>query len=302
MTGFDAIPFLPITERPSFTWPNGATLAVWVCPNIEHYAYLPAPSKVRDPWPRVPHPDVLGYATKDYGNRVGFWRMAEVIDRHGIRATMALGVGAFERYPEIMEAAEARGWDAMCHGVYNTDYLWGLPEEQERAYFINCIDTYRRLTGRSFAGWFSPALSHTRSTPDLVAEYGMRYIADFGHDDQPFPLRVRKGRLISLPYSLDVNDGIVNMRGGEGAEFLRVVKDTFDVLHRDSEKAPRVLCIAVHPYWIGQPHRIEAFDEALAYVASHPDVWFATGAEIADWYYARAYDKVAARVGIGAAA
>lgn len=299
MNDFEAIPYLPITDRPDFSWPGGARLAVWVCPNIEHYAYLPAASRVRDPWPRTPHPDILGYATRDYGNRVGFWRMAEVLDSHGIRATMALGVGTYEHFPEIMEAAEARDWDAMCHGYYNTDYLWSLPEDEERAYIARCLDTYRRFTGRSFAGWFSPALSHTWATPDLVAEFGMRYIADFGHDDQPFPIRVREGHMITLPYSLDVNDGVVNARGGEGDDFLRIVKDSFDTLHRDSEQAARVLCIAIHPFWIGRPHRIGALDEALAYVRAHEGVWFATGAEIASHYYEHCYDEVARRIGLG---
>jgi len=294
MTDPDRFAYLPITVRPRLRLPNGARIAVWICPNIEHYEFQPGPVRVRDPWPRVPHPDVLGYATKDYGNRVGLWRMFEVMDRYAIRCTVSLNLANFEHYPEILEACERRSWDIMCHGIYNTQYLWNIPEDEERAFVADCVETLRRLTGRALAGWFSPAASHTLNTPDLVAEAGIKYFCDFYHDDQPVPLRVRRGRLISLPYQMDLNDSNLYAGSGEGEDFLRMTRDMFDTLYAEGEAQPRVMCLALHPYIMGRPHRHAYLDRAIAYMAGHDGVWFATGEEIADWYYAHGYDAVTA--------
>ena len=290
----ERVTFSPIAGRPRITWPGGARVALWVCPNLEHYEFLPDPVRVRDPWPRMPHPDVLGYGTKDYGNRVGVWRMFDVMDKHELRCTTSAGWGNFEHYPEILEACEARGWDHMCHGVYNTQYLWGYGEEEERAFVAECVATYRRLTGRQLAGWFSPAASHTLNTPDIVAEAGIKYYCDFYHDDQPFPVNVRSGRLITVPYTMDLNDAVIYHYGIEGEEFLRMIKDEFDTLYREGEESGRVMCIALHPYMMGQPQRLKYLDRALAYILSHDGVWKATGEEIADWYYEHHYGEVAA--------
>ncbi len=295
------ITYQPIAGRPRIEWPGGARVALWVCPNLEHYEFLPDPVRIRDPWPRMPHPDILGYGIRDYGNRVGLWRMFEVMDRHGVRGTVSLGLGNFEHYPEILEACEARKWDTMCHGVYNTQYLWGYQEDEERAFVSECVETYRRLTGRMLPGWFSPAASHTLNTPDIVAEHGIKYYCDFHHDDQPFPVKVRSGRLITVPYTMDLNDAVVYHHAVEGAEFLRMITDEFDTLYREGAESGRVMCIALHPYMMGQPQRVKYLDQALAYILSHEGVWNTTGEEIADWYYAHCYDAVQAHLSAPAA-
>jgi peptidoglycan/xylan/chitin deacetylase (PgdA/CDA1 family) len=280
----DRFDYSPIAHRPRLQLPDGARVALWVVPNIEHYEYLPGPVRVRNPWPRVPHPDVLGYALRDYGNRVGVWRMFDVMDRHDIRCTVSLNIANWEHYPEIMEACEARNWDIMCHGVYNTQYHWHLPEDEERAIIADCVATYRRLTGRMLEGWFSPAVSFTLNTPDLVAEAGISYICDFYHDDQPTPIKVRKGSLVSVPYSMDLNDAVVYRYATEGEEFARMIIDHFDTVWREGASQPRVMCIALHPYMMGQPHRIAHLDRALEHILAHDGVWKTTGAEIARWY------------------
>src|SRR5262249_47245993 len=200
--------YSPIDRRPRLQWPDGARVALWLVPNVEHYEYLPRKGQMRDPWPRMPHPDVLGYSRADYGNRIGIWRTFEVIDLYQMPCTVSLNLAVYEHFPEIMQACEAREWEVLCHGIYNTDYLWGLPEDEERAIIADCVATHRRLTGRELPGWFSPAGTWTLNTPDLVAEAGIGYICDFGFDDQPFPLATRAGRLIAMPYSFDINDGI----------------------------------------------------------------------------------------------
>ena len=292
------VAFSALPDRPALRWPGGARVALWVCPNIEHYEYRPA-LRVRDPWPRTPHPDVLGYGTKDYGNRVGIWRMLPLFDRYRIRCTVSLNLAAYEHYPEIAAAAAERDWDAMCHGLYNTRYLWDVPEDEERAFVADCVATYRRLTGRMLPGWFSPAASHTLNTPDIVAEAGIKYYCDWYHDDQPCPMRVRSGRLLTLPYSMELNDAVLHNQPREADDMARMIRDQFDVLWREGETSGRVMCIALHPYMMGQPHRIDALDAAFDYIFRHHGVWQATGEEIADWYDAHCRDAVQAQLGEG---
>jgi len=288
-------PYSPIVDRPRLTWPNNARIAVWVLPNVEHYEYQPVHQNVRNPWTRSPHPDVFGYGDKDYGNRVGFWRMTDLMDKHDIRCTISLNFSVIQHYPEIFEAMQARNYDYLCHGIYNTRYLWNLPEDQERAVMQDCVDTLRQATGKQLAGWFGPAASFTINTPDLVAELGMKYTSDWYHDDQPFPMQTRSGKpLITVPYSMDINDAIEYRYHTEGEEFAQMIMDHFDTLYREGEHSGRVMAIALHPYLYGTPHRIRFLDKALAYIKGHSDVWWATGEEIADHYIANALPDVQA--------
>lgn len=272
--------YSPIVERPPLKWPNDAKLALWIVPNIEYYQYQPR-VKTFDPWPRVPHPDIQGYSLRDYGNRVGFWRLIDALDRHAVRATLSLNIACYENCPDILEACESRKYDVMCHGMYNTEYMFDLDEDGERSYIADCMTTFQRLTGRRINGWFSPVASATPMTANLVAEAGMTYTADFHHDDQPFPLQVRRGELLSLPYSLDLNEGWNLRFNVDAEEFCLGVRDQFDRLYQEGG---RVMSLALHPYVFGQPHRIAHLDRLLGYIMSHPGVWQATGIEIAEWF------------------
>jgi allantoinase len=289
--------YCPITSRPRVAWPNGARVALWITPNVEFYEFQPPPDPVRAhfAWKaRSPHPDIVSYATRDYGNRVGLWRFIDVMDKHGLRPTASINAAVFDHFPEIVAALEERHWDYMCHGIYNTRYVWGMDIDAERALIRDGMETYRRHTGRTLAGWIGPGLSNSVNTPDLVAEAGIKYYGDFGqHDDQPFPLKVRRGRLITLPYSSNLGDAINERQGHEAEDFARFIVDSFDALYDEGGDQGRVLAINVHPYIIGQPHRIRFFDRAISYICGHTDVWKATGEEIADWYYAHHYDEMA---------
>src|SRR5262245_3448751 len=255
--------YSPIVERPKLSWPNGARVAVWVCPNIEHYEYIPAEVRVRNPWPRMPHPDVLGYGGRDYGNRVGLWRMFEVMDKHAIRCTVSLSLSVIEMYPEILQAMEARRWEYMSHGLYNTRYHWGYSEDEERAVIAHCSEIHQRLTGRKLRGWFSPAASFTVHTPDLLAEVGITYWCDTYHDDQPTPIKVKRGELISIPYAMDINDAMIYRQPVEAEEFAQMIVDHFDTVYREGETAGRVMSVALHPYMMGSPQRVKHLDRAL---------------------------------------
>jgi allantoinase len=287
------MPYLPSIARPVITWPGRARVALWVAPNIEHYQYLPRFDGVRNPWPRTPYPDVQGYSHFDYGNRVGIWRLFDLFDRHSLRCTVSLSLSVLWRYPEIAGAMFERNWDFMSHGFYNTEYLTTLDEAQERAYLRDNIDTFRAYTGRQLKGFFGPSSSSTERTPDLLAELGFLYHCDFLHDDQPMPIGVRTGRLISVPYSMEANDGPVLRTAGDGAYFAKICKAQFDRLYREGAESGRVMCIAVHPCWAGQPHRIRYLAETLDYILAHDRVWVTTAEEIAEYFLAHYYDAVA---------
>jgi peptidoglycan/xylan/chitin deacetylase (PgdA/CDA1 family) len=274
--------WLPYNEtRPKITWPNGARVAFWIAPNIEFYEIDPPRNPTRAAWAR-PHPDVLAYSYRDYGNRVGFWRMLEVFDRCGVRGSVSLNVAMCQHHPEIIEECAKRGWEFYSHGTYNTRYLFGMSEEQERAVIQDSIDTIRKYTGQKLDGWLAPALTYTERTLDLVAEMGLTYVCDLFHDDQPCPVKTKTGTLVSIPYSLEMNDAIaysVNQVGPRA--YAEIIRRQFDKLYEEGADSGTVMCIPLHPYLIGWPYRLKAFEEALRYITSHDKVWLATGREIA---------------------
>ena len=290
----DRVDYSPIIERPPLKWPNNARVALWISPNVEHYEYLPDYNRVRDPWPRTPHPDVRQYSYRDYGNRVGFWRVLEVMDKYGIKCCVSLNLAVLEHYPEIVEAMVQRDWDFMSHGIYNTRYLYTYSEEQEKEFYQDCIETLRRHTGKRLKGMLGPASSGTERTPDLMAEAGLIYHCDWMHDDQPVPIKVRSGKLVSVPYSLELNDAPLFRNHYEADYFVQICKAQFDQLYKDGAESGRVMCIAIHPYLMGQPHRINYLEEILSYVTSHDGVWQTTADEIAEYYIAHYYDQAMA--------
>ncbi|MBU6191082.1 MAG: polysaccharide deacetylase family protein, partial [Betaproteobacteria bacterium] len=271
-------PYLPSISRPKISWPGGARLAVWVAPNIEHYEYDPPPSPVRSPTPR-PAPDINWLTLRDYGNRAGVWRMMEVMDRYGVRGSVSLNVGVCDHYPEIIEACVKRGWELFSHGVYNTRYLYGMDTDQERELIEDVKATIYRASGQPLSGWLSPALSNTVDTMDLLADAGVLYTCDLMHDDQPLPVKVKSDhRLISMPYSLEVNDyTCLVLKRMTPRRYTETIKAQFDQLWEEGADNPQVMCLPLHPWLIGLPHRLREFDEALRYITRRDKVWLATG-------------------------
>jgi len=286
--------YLPYDERrPKIRWPNGARVAFWVAPNIEFYELNPPKSPTRASWPR-PIPDVQNYSNRDYGNRTGFQRMAAAMDRCGVRGSVSLNVAVCDHHPELIEECAKRGWEFYSHGTYNTRYMFNMSEEQERELIQDSIDTIKKHTGQKLDGWLAPALSYTERTLQLVAEMGLTYICDLFHDDQPAPVKVPHGRLTSIPYSLEMNDFIafvVNFVTPR--HYGEMLKRQFDRLYAEGEESGTVMCIPLHPYLIGQPYRIRAFEDALAYITRHDKVWLATGREIARHFIDHHYDDFA---------
>ena len=289
--------YLPIVDRPRIRWPHDARVALWIAPNVEHYEFLPPRDPQRNTWTRSPHPDVQGYSYRDYGNRVGFWRMAEVLDRFGVVATASTNLAVFDHYPEVGTAMVERGWEIMSHGIYNTRYISAIDETAERAFYIECIEALRSHTGQQLRGMLGPAVSNTAATPDLMAEAGLIYHADWFHDDQPVPLAIRGGqRLVSVPYSMELNDVPVFTQHFDTGEFVTMAKAQLDVLRReaDDDAGGRVMCVALHPYLMGMPHRVDGLAAMLDYLMSHDDVWQTTASQIAQHFIDHHYDDVAA--------
>ena len=288
------VDYSPIIERPPIRWPNNARVALWVSPNVEHYEYVPVFNGLRDPWPRSPHPDTREYSYRDYGNRVGFWRMIEVLDNHNIRCCISLNEAVLEHFPEVRDAMVERNYDFMSHGIYNTRYINTYTEEEEREFYRDCIDTLKRHTGKQLKGMLGPAISATDRTPDLMAEAGLIYHTDWAHDDQPVPIKVKSGKLVSVPYSIELNDVPVFSKYGEGDYFEWICKSQFNQLYREGAESGKVMCIALHPFLIGQPHRVKYLDNVLGYIMSHEGVWQTTADEIAEHYIANHYDEAVA--------
>lgn len=265
--------------RPKIIWPEGKSCAVWVAPNLEFYELDPPANPHRKSWLR-PHPDVVGYSHRDHANRVSHWRMAEAMAKYGFPGSASLSVALCDHIPEVVDDANARGWEFFSHGIYNTRYSYGMDEAQERAIIEDSITTVKRATGQTIRGWLAPALTHT---PDLIAEYGLDYTCDLYHDDQPTDVHVASGRLTAIPYSLEVNDHygffIHNMSPRDYADTL--IRQ-FDRLAREGEESGSVMCIPLHSYLIGQPHRIGPFEDVLKHIASDGRAWIARAGEIVD--------------------
>ena len=290
----------PWDERLPIRWPDGARVALWVAPNVEFYELDPPANPHRKAWPR-PTPDILGYGTRDYGNRVGHVRMMELLDRHGVRGSVSLSVALCEHHPEIIDMCRERDWEFFSHGIYNTRYAYGMDEAQERAMIEDSVSTIAKHTGQQCAGYLASALTHTERTLDLFSEAGGLYTCDLFHDDQPTPVKVRSGRpFVSVPYSLELNDTIVYVVNRiEPRRYGAMIRQAFDRLYREGEQGGTVMCVPLHAYQVSHPHRIRAFEDALAYITGHPDVWVTTGREIAEYYVEHYYDQAVAKWGGG---
>ncbi|RFB05112.1 polysaccharide deacetylase family protein [Parvularcula marina] len=289
--------YIPYKDRPKIVWPGGKKLALWVAPNIEFYELSPPQNPQRKSWPR-PEPDVVNYAYRDFGNRVGHWRLMEAMDEFGVRGSVSLSVAMCQHHPEIIAACQERNWEFFSHGIYNTRYTYGMDEAQERAVVEDSIRTVKTATGQDIKGYLAPALTHTMSTMDIIADCGLSYTCDLFHDDQPLPVKVKNGRLISMPYSLEVNDHYAyNVFGFSPEQYTDLLKRHFDTLLEEGADSGTVMCVPLHAYLVGRAHRIDPFRKALEYFASHSDdVWLTTAAEISDFYLANYYDEFDAHI------
>lgn len=278
--------YSPITKRPRIEWPNNARLALWVSPQVEFFPLdqsMPGDSLER-PQGGAKKLMVREWAQRDYGNRVGIFRLMEVMKAHGIRGTVGLNSDICDMHPQLIEEMTKLGWEFLGHCRRNTERLNEVPPEEEKALIQEVVDKIAAKTGVRPVGWLGAGLTETWNTLDYLIEVGIRYVADWVNDDLPYVMNVGGKEIVSIPYTYELNDNAVIMRAKHTPiEFERMIKDQFDVLYQEGH---RVMAIGIHPHVSGMPHRIRALDRALSYIDKFPGVWKATGKEIVEHYNA----------------
>ena len=277
--------YLASLDRPRLALPDGGKVAVFLVVNIERWDIArPMPRQVLTP-PQGASvlPDVPNWAWHEYGMRVGFWRLKQALDAFGIAPKLAINGAVPAAYPRVTQAARDAGWEFMVHGFHQTATH---NVEDQRAMIRDAMATLTEAGGHKPVGWLAPGLTETLETPDLLAEAGIQYCADFVIDDLPAPLRTKHGTMLTMPYSVELNDIPMMMIQHHRAEelFDRTVAQ-FDRLYAEAEtQGAKVMGLAVHPYISGVPHRIGWFEKALAHMAAQPGTRFWQGRKIVEWY------------------
>lgn len=288
--------FEPIIDREPLKLPRGQRVAVIPFINIEHFPATIAGTALTSATTSLT-PDPLNYGWRDYGMRVGLWRMMGLLDTFGMRATVCLNSEVIREYPRIIEEGEKRSWAWMGHGVNNAPSnlicnprnddgnVSYLSEDDERSILEASLESMKASLNRKVKGWLSPYLTHTDNTPRLLEEFGVEYLCDYTADDHPFRFNTPKKNLISVPYTLELNDFPAFLNIGVSAkEFGDMIIDQFDVLYEEGATNARCMPICLHTFLVGQPNKAKHIRRAFDYITSHEDVWLTTGDEINDWY------------------
>jgi peptidoglycan/xylan/chitin deacetylase (PgdA/CDA1 family) len=229
-------------------------------------------------------PDIPNWAWHEYGMRVGFWRIRDVLAKRGITPTFAVNGSVCERYPSVAQAGLDAGWEFMGHG-YVQRPMHGI--EDEGAAIRKTVEAIRSFTGKPPRGWESPGLTETLATVDLLKREGIEYVADWVLDDQPVEIATEHGTMFSVPYTVEMNDvAMMTVARHTSEEFLARGLRQFDRLYEESASVTRIMSITVHPYLSGVPHRIGFLEQLLDHIGGHDDVAFWTGERILDWYKA----------------
>jgi peptidoglycan/xylan/chitin deacetylase (PgdA/CDA1 family) len=280
----DRIAYSAITERPKLTLPDGARVAVWVIVNVEQWdATQPMPRTVLPPPAGgSPSPDVPNWAWHEYGNRVGFWRFVKLFDEFAIPVTLAINGSAIAAYPAIVRAAVAREWEFMGHGFTQRNMQ---KVADERTDIRKTREVILEATGMPPRGWLGPGLTETWETPDILAEEGYDYVADWVLDDQPVWLETRGKPIINVPYTQEINDvAMIAVQHHKGSEYAERAIDQFEQIYDDAADSAHIVALVAHPYLMGAPHRFKYLRRVFETVRQKSGVKFWTGAQIADWY------------------
>jgi hypothetical protein len=276
--------FVPLPARADYTWPGGKRLAFTVTTNIEWFAFGAGlgndPAKAGEPQTH------RNYAWRDYGNRVGIWRLFELLDALALPAGHCINSVLYQYAPQITDAIRRRGDEVIAHGRSNAENLRGLWQPDEERMLREVTETVARHEGKPPKGWFGAGAYETAHTPDLLKELGYKYLMDWPMDDQPVWLRTRAGPLLGVPYPIETDDAqsIIHRRYS-AAVFADMVVDQFDEMLQQSESAPLVMNVSVHPYVCGQPFRLRRLRSALAHCVKSQRAWLCRPGEIADHCY-----------------
>ncbi len=278
----DRYDYVPLRGRADYSWPAGRRLAVYFALNLEHFSY--GEGLGAELAPGGPHPDILNYAWRDYGNRVGAWYMLDAFDALRLPMAALVNSAMYDYAPELVAACRARSDEIVGHGRTNAERQGVLGEADERALIAEATSRLAEAEGRPPEGWLGPWISHSHVTPDLLAEGGYRYLLDWCMDDQPIWFRCRGDRrILAVPYPQEVND-IPQIAGRKigGDAFADIIVDQFDEMLELSQERPLVMGVALHAYLVGQPHRLRHLKRALRHIAKHRDrIWLTTPGAIA---------------------
>lgn len=266
-----------LTARPEGRWPNGATVALWVAVGVE--SYRSDDGMTEDILPRGTAPDLANAAWRDYGNRVGAFRLFDRLSGVGIRPTVLLNTDVYDEAPEVIAAARLAGAEFVGHGKSNSDSLPALQASTEAVYVAEVRDRICAEEGRAPDGWSSPWLAHTPTSLTSLSEAGYRYLLDLRLDDQPVWLETGAGRLLSIPYATELNDSTTMVgRQMDPRSFAAALLDEAEELAQSAQ--PVVMSVVLHSFISGQPWRIRPLITALSEIAAMPGVWLTTPSEI----------------------
>jgi len=285
-------PYSPLPERPRLIWPEGARIAFWVVLHLEFWEMLPPETAVRDRRFAGEFgsftPDYRTFSQREYGNRVGIFRLFEVLDRHRLKVTVAANAAACERYPALVEECQQRGWEFAAHGSHANRMISSrMDETEERAAIEDTLAVVERAAGRRPTGWLGQDFGESPRTPWLLAESGLRYVMDWPNDDQPYAMTVGEP-LIAIPYHAEWDDvQLLWHRRVAMPRYPDLVVEAFETLHEEGAQSGRLFGLGLHPWLMGMAHRIRYLDAALTRLAAFDSVWQTTAGEIADWYLAQ---------------
>jgi allantoinase len=287
LPGHGRYDFLPITRRHHYSWPNGKSLAFYIAVNIEHFAF--GAGHGMDPHNRGGPQTSRNWAWRDYGNRVGNWRLFELLDELKLPASILLNSAVCYHYPDIINKIRQRGDDVVGHGRTNAELLKPFWEEDEARVIKECTEVIAKFVGARPTGWMGPGANESNVTPDLLKEAGYTHLLDWPVDDQPIWMRTRSGPLLSVPYPMELNDaGTLALRDHTGREFADMIVDQFEELLEQSERQPLVFALSLHGFIVGQPFRLRPLRQAIKHCVQHQlkdRIWFTRAHDIASFCF-----------------
>lgn len=287
--------YVPISERGQLQWPEGKTVALILTFNLETWDlvkdtaepyYAGGPAILPDTLPGNV-PDYPNFTWREYGQRVGIWRLYELFDELNVRASCTTNAVTFERRKAMVQACLQRGWELLAHNYEQGELLTNFAHNkaEEDRVIQRTIETYQQHVGRRPKGWLSSSLRGTLNTPEILVKQGFTFYCDLMNDDQPYLIETANGPLVSLPYSNEINDfTILTRRGHSTDEYRDILIEELDVLHREGRQQARIMNVGIHPHVSGRAYRIRALRQFIEHAKSLPGVWWTTREALADWY------------------
>jgi allantoinase len=273
-----------LDDRPPIQWPNGKKLALWINISLQFFPL----NQQNKPFPvpggmTMPYPDLRHYTLRDYGNRIGIYRFFDALDQYGMQSSIAMNTLVAKRYPYLLNKIIERGHEIICHGDHmDALHYGGQPIEEEAALVQKSLNELRQLSGQPVKGWISPAKNESHNTPQLLAANGIEYFCDWVNDDMPYEFYTDEGALTAMPLSTELEDKFILMNNlhSESSYKDQIIDACDFLLEEASTKGGRILALNLHPWLLGQPHRIHILEQVFEYLSSKKDIWSTNPMEI----------------------